>query len=249
MWRHFIECKENLKLALSFEPKELQNAVVTGYPMYDEFMATKGDATMWKNPDRKFKRIIWAPHHTIEGQTGMLQLSTFMLYADYMLQLAEQYKDKVQFVFKPHPVLKSVLYRPSNWGKEKTDAYYRKWEEGENTACVYGPYAELFMSSDAMIHDCGSFTIEYLYTQKPCMYLSTYDKMGQSNEVGRRAFNAHYHGYNEEDIHQFIDNVVLKGIDNMQSERSAFFDEVLLPPNGSSVAENILNDIKKQLGK
>lgn len=247
MWRHFIECDQNRRLALSFEPKELQNAIVTGYPMYDEFMAANGDTTMWKNSDRKFKRIIWAPHHTVEGHTGMLQLSTFMLYADYMLQLAEEYKNSIQFVFKPHPILKSVLYRHPNWGKEKTDAYYEKWAQGKNTTCVYGSYTELFISSDAMIHDCGSFTIEYLYTKKPCMYLATYDKMGQSNEVAKKAFNAHYHGYNEKDIRQFIDDVVLGGNDDKQGERSAFFDAILLPPNGCSVAENILYDIKKAL--
>lgn len=55
--------------------------------------------------------------------------------------------------------------------KRKTDRYYSEWESLSNAQLETGKYVDLFMTSDAMIHDCGSFTIEYHYTLKPVMYL------------------------------------------------------------------------------
>lgn len=247
MWRNFSECEALKNWALQVNPLEMRNTIVTGYPIYDEYQSCKGLPTAWKNADKKYKRIIWAPHHTIAGRDGILKFSTFLENADLMLRLADKYKDKVQFVFKPHPQLIDGLYSHSDWGKERTDAYYKKWAEGENTALVTGSYMDLFKSSDAMIHDCGSFIVEYLYTQKPVMYLAYTNRDNQSNEVGKWAYACHYHGATAKDIERFIDDVVLNGQDSMAEKRRQFYDDILLPPNGMSVAENIISEIKKEL--
>lgn len=249
MWKYFVECEDNLKLAQSYQPREMANAVISGYPVFDEFLQCKEIGSDWKNSDRKYKRIIWAPHHTIEGQTGMLQFSTFLLYCNYMLDLAEKYKDTIQFVFKPHPMLKPALYSHPHWGKERTDAYYQRWIDGKNTSYVSGNYTDLFFTSDAMIHDCGSFIIEYLYTKKPVMFLSNYDRESQSNVVGRKAYQCHYKGHSEEDIEHFVRSVVLNSQDELVGQRRLFFDTVLSPLNGKTSAENILETIKTELRK
>lgn len=246
MWRYFSECESNRQLALSYNKHEFQNMRVVGYPIYDEYQKASGEPSDWKNPDPNFKRIIWAPHHTIEGQTGLLQFSTFLLHCDVMLEMADKYKNKVQFVFKPHPLLRNNLYEHKDWGKERTDAYYAKWEKGENTAFVNGNYMNLFKSSDAIIHDSGSFLVEYLYTKNSGMYLSNYDRSVQSNEVGKRAYKCYYHGYTAKDIDDFI-GFVIKGYSEeiLSSRREQFYNEVLLPPNGKTVAENIIDEIIK----
>lgn len=248
MWRYFAECEDIKTIALLAQKREMQNIVVTGYPIYDAYQSAKNDASVWKNDDPKFKRIIWAPHHSIEGHNGLLSFSTFIENAEKILDFAENNKDKFQFAFKPHPLLLQALYNHPQWGKAKTDAYYKKWAEGENTTLQTGTYMELFKSSDAMIHDCGSFIIEYLYTQKPVLYLGN-NREEQSNIVGKKAYRCHYHGLSISDIEQFLNKVVLEGDDSMKSEREQFHDEVLLPPNGCSVAENIVNEIKKELHK
>jgi len=245
MWRYFAECEDIKQLALAAQPRELQNAVVTGYPIYDEYEAASGDTSDWKNADRKYKRVIWAPHHTIEGHNGLLKFSTFLENAQPMLDYALTQKD-IQFVFKPHPLLLQALYDHPQWGKEKADAYYQKWADGKNTALVTGAYMDLFKSSDAMIHDCGSFIVEYLYTQKPVLYLGN-NREEQSNIVGIKAYRCHYHGSTIEDIKKFLEEVVLNGRDDMKTIREQFYKEVLLPPNGKSVAENIANEIKRVL--
>lgn len=248
MWRYFAECEEIKHLALAAQPREMRNAVVTGYPIYDEYENARGDTTAWKDASPNFKRIIWAPHHTIEGHDGDLKFSTFLENAEAMLILAKDFHDEIQFAFKPHPVLKAVLYHHPKWGKDKTDAYYEAWANGENTTLVDGPYLDLFKSSDALIHDCGSFIVEYLYTRKPVMYLGQ-NREDQSNIIGRDAYLCHYHGNDIEDIKKFIEVVVLKENDSMKQQREQFYRRVLLPPNGCFVAENIIIEIKKCLRK
>lgn len=243
MWMYFSECEDNKKLAQSFNKKEFQNIHVVGYPIYDEVQSTEAVGKDWKIKDRKLKRIIWAPHHSIEGSDKLIKLSTFLLYAEDMVEFKNKYKDKVQFAFKPHPQLKAALYKHKDWGKERTDAYYKEWEEGENSSFVAGEYIDLFKSSDAMIHDSHSFTVEYLYVDKPVMFMTNYDRESQCNVVGKRAFAAHYHGTSREDIQSFIEDVVIGGKDTMSEKRHQFYQEILVPPNRKSVAENIISEI------
>ena len=247
MWMYFSECEDNKKLAQSFNQHEFQNIHVVGYPIYDEVQETEAVGKDWKIKDNSLKRIIWAPHHSIEGSDKAIKLSTFLLFADDMLELKNTYKDKVQFAFKPHPQLKPALYKHKDWGKERTDAYYKEWEEGENSSFVAGEYIDLFKSSDGMIHDSHSFTVEYLYVDKPVMFMTNYDRESQCNAVGKRAFAAHYHGTSREDIQSFIEDVVICGKDTMSDKRHQFYQEILVPPNGKSVAENIINEITTAL--
>lgn len=247
MWMYFSECEDNKKLAQSFNQREFQNIHVVGYPIYDEVQETEAIGKDWKIKDKKLKRIIWAPHHSIEGSDKAIKLSTFLLFADDMLAFKKQYKDSVQFAFKPHPQLKPALYKHKDWGKERTDAYYKEWEEGENSTFVAGEYIDLFKSSDGMIHDSHSFTVEYLYVDKPVMFMTNYDRESQCNAVGKRAFAAHYHGTSREDIQSFIEDVVIGEKDTMAEKRHQFYNDILVPPNGKSVAENIINEITTAL--
>ena len=163
------------------------------------------------------------------------------MYCDAMFSLALKYKDKIQMAFKPHPVLLTKLYNV--WGKEKTDNYYCLWEKGENTQLILGDYVPLFIHSDALIHDCGSFTVEYHYTKNPVMYLLKDEKHSEElNEFGKMAFDLHYKGRNFNDIESFINNVIA-GVDPMKEERDKFYNDYLLAPDGNSASDNIINAI------
>ncbi len=166
-----------------------------------------------------------------------------------MWQLAQKYKDRIQFVFKPHPLLKVNLYNAESWGKKRTDEYYKLWEDGINTSIVGGEYVDLFNSSDAMIHDCASFMLEYLYQKKPVLYLANNNRQKDSTEAALKAYAAHYKAETEEDIDKFLQDVVLDGKDILFEERENVYENVLLPPNGKSAAENIIYDIKSAIQK
>ena len=245
-WRWYVPTVAHQKMINMSNPIHLANTRVTGYTPYDSFVEYQTKHSHTQRP----KTIIWAPHHSIfpSKYEYDVRWSTFLLNADMMLSLAQSHPE-MHFIFRPHPLLKVALYKHSDWGKERTDAYYRLWETMPNTEFSSGDYVAQFCESDALIHDCGSFIAEYLYTRKPCLYVSNYMKQyieeNKLNQVGLDAWNAHYHAYSEGDIKSFIEDVVLNGQDSKKQDREDFFSKYLLPPNDISVAENIVKDIKE----
>lgn len=242
MWQNYYENTSAYTDLRRKFPDVSSNVVVTGLPVADLFLDEK-HKDKWKKTDEKRKRIIWAPHFSISDDGG-LSYSTFLSIAEGMLEFIKTTRLPIQIAFKPHPLLKSELYTYPSWGKEKTDHYYSAWESLSNAQLETGEYVDLFMSSDAMIHDCGSFTIEYHYTLKPVLYLvngKEHTKM--MNTFAREAYDLHYKGKNMQDIRHFIENVVLEDSDYLLEKRKCFFESYLLPPHHQSATENIIQAI------
>lgn len=104
-----------------------------------------------------------------------------------------------------------------------------------------GEYKGLFKHSDAMIHDCSSFIVEYHYSHRPVLYLLRDEKhCDEQNEFGIAAFNAHYKACSKSDIEKFIE-MVLAGEDSMQGTRDSFFNTYLIPPGNKSACDNIID--------
>ena len=92
-----------------------------------------------------------------------------------------------------------------------------------------------------MIHDSGSFIAEYLYTNKPVMRtLNNVPLEKMYNPFAIKCLDQYYKAYNEQDIEQFIQNVI-NGVDPLKEQRTKFVNEVLMP-NGSP-SQNIIDDI------
>lgn len=215
------------------------NLVATGYPLADKLISKdKCDLSIWKNNDCALKRVIWAPHHSIL-ENDPLNYSNFLRIADEMYELAIHYKDKIQFAFKPHPVLKRKLYKLDSWGVNRTNDYYKKWNEAPNCTLVEGDYIDYFLSSHGMIHDSASFTAEYLYTLKPVMYIAKKGHKKFLNDFGIMCYDKHYKGSTINEIKEFLDDVIINGNDIMYSERESFLRKYLMPLNGKSVAQNM----------
>lgn len=241
-WQIYLE---NKSVAEEFHPylkKFGRSLLPTGLPMFDMFMVSKEKLdNPWKNRDNR-KRIIYAPHHTIgDMHSSGIAYSTFLDLGEKLLEVAGKYKDKAVFCFKPHPSLYKKLLIV--WGKEKTDAYYEKWKNNENLQIEEGDYVGLFMHSDAMIHDCSSFTVEYHFTKNPVMYLVRDDSHDQNmTQFGRMAYQLHYKGKTFADIELFIDNL-LAGKDPLKSEREDYYNNYLRPSGGKTACQNVIDAI------
>ena len=248
-WKIFQSDIVNYRNAQEMAYNNASNVVVVGAPNADNFLRNEFN-DVWKIKDRSIKRIIWAPHFTIFPSTGTyVTHSCFLEIAENMLSLAKDYTDKIQIAFKPHPELKTRLYQHPNWGKKRADLYYEEWDKISNGQLEDGDYIDLFMTSDAMIHDCSSFTIEYHFTNNPVLFISKDIDAFRStlNEVGKDAIDLHYKATGIEEIKAFIDNVVLFGKDRKSEDRSEYIRRYLIPPFGKTVAENTYNDIVKSL--
>ena len=241
-WRQFVD-NESCKRAWS-RMHALGGSTyrVTGSPMMDELLTPKESLPdVWPVRDGR-KRIIFAPHHTIaDMHKEGIGYSTFLDYCDFMLEMRDKYQDRVFFVFKPHPALRFRLNE--YWGKEKTDCYFAKWEKEGCSHIETGRYVSLFKYSDAMIHDCASFTVEYLYTDKPAMYLLK-DEHHEDNMIpyAKEAFDLHYKGRSQKDIESFILDII-NDEDPLKEKRARFKEKNLLPPNGKTACENIIDSI------
>lgn len=224
-----------------------RNCIITGVPVQDELLLPKENYISHWKPLKERKKIIYAPHHSLRGTNiGGVDFSTFIEFGEFILSMAKKYNKETQWVFKPHPTLYPKLLKL--WPKNKVDAYYHEWEILENGQYENGQYMDLFKYSDAMIHDCGSFVMEYLYTNKPVMFLmhrSPEEHLKNQNDFGAKAFNVHSHGYNERDIESFILSVI-NGADPKKQEREDFYNNYLLPPNGQTACDNIIDAILGQ---
>ena len=237
VWRRYSETEYHKELSVKYADNKGRNVVNSGYPGIEPFLLNKPYV---KTHSKKL--IIWAPHHTIEP-IGIIYYSCFLKYYEFMLEMANKYAEQVFFVFKPHPLLRDKLNK--KWGKEKTDNYYKEWVIRENTSLNESDYVELFIESDAMIHDSASFIAEYLYLNKPVMRtMNGEDLETMYNSFGLQCINNHYHAYKEEDIEDFIISVI-NGEDSMKDQRSAFVRNELLPHGSPS--QNIIDDIRESI--
>ena len=77
----------------------------------------------------------------------------------------------------------------------------------------------------------------------PVMYLVR-DENHTVNMIpyAKEAFNLHYKGTSVADIEQFILNVINE-IDPLKEKRKEFKQQHLMPPNGRSACENIIDSI------
>lgn len=245
-WKIFVASPLHKELKEKYNINHGINVVVAGNPLADYFFDghTPTDE-IWPVHDSKLKRIIWAPHHSILPD-DTLDYSNFLKIADQMLETAKKYADRVQFVFKPHPMLREKLYKVDSWGINRTDSYYDTWKSLPNCNFADGNYVDLFMTSDALIHDCSSFTAEYLYVNKPVMYLTDKQRVEVFNTFADACFQVHYHGSKISEIESFVDNVI-DGIDPMAEKRTKFINDQLIPKGNEPVASIIYNELHKIL--
>lgn len=247
LWKKYVETEHEIEGAIKYARNKGRNMILTGYPGIDNLINPNySPSDKWKIADKNIKRIIWAPHHTIDGY-NFIEFSTFLKYSEFFLYIAEKYQDRIQIAFKPHPLLKNRLY--IKWGKEKTDSYYSRWANLKNGQLEDGDYINLFLTSDAIIHDSGSFIYEYLMTGKPAMHLHNHIPYEQQfNDFTQEAISQYYKGENEDDIEKFIIDLV-NGRDEKKESRINFVKQNLMPPYGKLASENILNDLVESLNE
>lgn len=244
-WCNFAENPAMADLMRSVMSNHGDNVVCTGHPTSDFFLFPdcRGNSPdVWKPQPECVKRVIWAPHWAL-GDGSVLKGGIFPEVADRMLELARACQGKVQFAFKPHPRLKEELYNLPEWGAARTDAYYKAWADLPNGQLEQGEYAELFAQSDALIHDSGSFIVEYMMTGKPCCFLHGIDQMAEMNQMSADCLKAHYPSGDADAATRFVEQVVLGGVDPKAGERRACVETYIQAPGGRSAAENILHAI------
>ncbi len=192
------------------------NARYCGYPKMDQY---------YRASDRRISSnttIIYAPHQSVDYKKN--KAATFDVNYRFMLQLMEQYKDSVHWIYKPHPLLRDRCISAKLF--DSYEAYDRYLEEMKATGCVTfaseGDYFDLFKASDAMITDSVSFLAEYQFTGKPLLLLMS--GMAEYNEFGQSIVDILYKckGDDYNGIQSFVQDI-LDYKDDMKDAREAYF--------------------------
>lgn len=240
VWLACIETATNLKHLKKHQQISGINGEVTGYLKMDKMASIVPEK-------RERKRIIVSPHHTVWGWST-LDIGNFLKYSQLFLELPKRYP-QIDFVFRPHPLLFSNLIAHKLWTQEQIDAYVAELEQNENAVYDHsGDYLEQFVNSDAMIHDCGSFIGEYLYTEKPCCYMLKSEEQTRDGLVplGQKCMENYYKAFAEEDIISFIENVVLQGNDPMKEQREQFA-RTELKFNYPNATDNLVQMLERKI--
>ncbi|HOX31138.1 MAG TPA: hypothetical protein PLB91_02335 [Spirochaetales bacterium] len=252
-WRVFCETDYHEREIASVQRRRGRNVVSLGYPGCDAFANGSNVAIPgpWRPDASPRKHLIWAPH--------WLPLETFLRDAMFFLELAKDYESVLQIALKPHPLLCGALEKVPGWGVEAAQAYFESWRSSASTILVEGDYTDLFLTSDALVHNSGSFLSEYLVTRKPALFIGAdneYMVNGSKYSAGQIKWNAygkdaiakHYIAASQDQIRSFIERVVLSGDDYMKNQRNEFVDHVILRSGGGSSSERIVGYIKDELG-
>jgi len=218
------------------------NEIVSGYPGIEGFHSKKVSG------DNGNMLMIYAPHHTISNENNFnLSYATFEQFGEFMLELMLETKEQIDWVFKPHPLLFSKLLNHPDWGEDKAKAYFGCWEE--NASFEDGDYTELFRNSKGMIHDSGSFLAEFLATGQPVMYLlDKENRKPRLNDFGFLCLERCYIGRSQEEIRQFVQEVIQEGKDIMKEERMNFINSERYTGGVNSPSEEILASLRGLIG-
>lgn len=197
-WKVFAETTFTYKDYKTYEIIHGRNVVLSGYAKMDEL--AKIDPCIKQDK----KTIIIAPHHTINN--GLLPLSNFDKYADFFLKLPDLYPN-INFIFRPHPLLFTTLIKEGVWTNEKVEEYITELREKNVYYSTGGDYFKIFAESDAIIHDCSSYIVEYLFTKKPGCFMAKKDNKQYLNQLGIKCLKYYTKAFDQKDIISFIENV------------------------------------------
>ena len=120
--------------------------------------------------------------------------------------------------------------------------YIEKIKQNGMIYSVGGDYFDIFVNSDAMIHDCSSFVVEYLYTGKPCCFMAKKNYKKIFSVLGKSCLENYYLAFDKEQITDFIENVVINGNDKLKKKREIYAKENLAL-NYPNVSKKILSEI------
>ena len=129
-------------------------------------------------------------------------------FKDYILELPKKFPN-IDFVFRPHPLLFVNMINEGIWTKNDRDLYI---EQLKNVGIEYslgGDYFVEFVNSDALIHDCSSFMVEYLFLDKPCCFIVKDNTKDILSKLGLICLKCHDQVSQEYEIEEFIENLQL----------------------------------------
>ena len=243
LWKYFVETdyhKEEYEKDYGATNCEALGSVkLDNYRLINPKQAEKN----WKTSK---KRIIYAPHHSIEA-SNFHNMATFLKNGEFILKLAKKYQDKTEWIFRPHFVLRDRLLKYGLKTQQEIDDYYKQWENLGKISSSEDNYYEQFITSDCLITDCISFLSEYLPANKPVLHLRSDNQAQPFNDLLQKITEGYYQIYDNETLETIFLEVIINGNDYLKDKRTQNM-ELLKIDKEKTTAEKIIEYLEKELG-
>lgn len=238
-WKVFVETRYTYEEYKKYQLVHAKNVCLSGYAKMDSYFKAVLQVGTKPIKSKYKKKIIIAPHHTVKND--ILPLSNFLSYYNFIIELATIFPD-ANFVFRPHPLLFVTLVNMKIWTENDVSIYLKRLHCAGIEYSTGGDYFTLFASSDAIIHDCGSFITEWLFTGKPCCFVVRSSKTFRHlSKLGRKSIKYYNIAYNKNDIIAFIKKILSGSSFIDYSKDQELLDNIKI--NYPNVAETILQQI------
>lgn len=192
-WKIVVDSPLYADLFLKENPDSSTRLINVGHPKIEEIYKIRNSQGHWplENSDGKLK-VIWAPHWScpefpdwsnIGARPNRLTLGTFWQNCWDFYNYAKENQDKVQFVFRPHPLLQ--VHSKLHGYYDRYAEFVEKWSELPNVHNeLAGLYNNTFAASDVLVTEGASFLTEYpIATGKPVILIQN-DRGCKFNELG-----------------------------------------------------------------
>lgn len=190
--------------------------------------------------------VIYAPHFSfyLPNTPQRVNISTFLENGREILAYAKKHRD-MNWIFKPHPVLRSELVIRKKWTEDEVADYYGEWAK-IGRVCTDSDYIKYFSESTTMITDCGSFLTEYGATGKPVIWLRASKPSALPLKPSMDIYRTYYHAHNLQEMHDLFNLVLERRLDPKFEERNKALRAAKIV--GENAAENIVNYLCQEFG-
>lgn len=256
-WKRFELVKSDMEDAEKYSHIGSSNAVFSGYSKMDSLMEAINNniapINYWKIAPSlsNFKplKIIYASHHSFPGPNS-ISMATFMDNYNVIYELAQKYRESTSWIVRPHPQLGRACEKNGIMSELDYKNYLEKWERLPNAHVhEYGDYFDIFRTSDIMIMDCSSFLAEYIFVNKPLLFLT--NPTTRFDELGKMCFECFDSapGSDYAAIEKFITDHICTIEDTKKAKRENVFNNILnyYKINGHSASYHIYQHICNEL--
>ena len=205
-----------------------------GHPCIDNLLSSKRSCKQFT--------AIYAPHFSFPCDTVKrpLYYSTFLDNGEYILDYAKKHSD-IRWIFKPHPRLRSELEETGVWTPNHIKQYYEEWER-LGDVCYTSDYQTLFVNSDVMLTDSGSFLTEYACTGNPIVWLVPSRQSLLPNPILNDLYSTYYKVDNNSELADILNLLIVNRQDFQKTERHKALGKLgLLDRSAERIFQNILS--------
>ncbi len=188
----------------------------------DIFNGRKEGGRQWAFSNNKV-RVLWTPRWACEEVTGG---SNFFKYKRILFQFAEENSDKVDFLFRPHPLAFDNFVRTGMMTEQEVEAFKNKCRDMENVSLdLEQGYTAAFWGSDFLITDISTIIVEYFITGKPIIFCES-ATIGNYLEYFKKVLSCCYMVKDETELTKAIKQLIA-GNDPLKTKRESMAREIL----------------------